>query len=388
MEADVWWRGNGGSGWACVLLGQDWFRPVPVAVADRLCGGTAMVTDQSALSFAGLLRQLRAGAKLTQEELAAAAGVSPRSVSNLERGINRTAHKDTAVLLAGALGLTGPAEELFVAAARGNVPAAQVLAAADGAGPRPTAVTGSPYRGLAVFGERDAGWFFGREAAAIALLERMSRLLAGVGLLVVSGASGAGKSSLLRAGVLPRIRKDGLAAAPGTASWPCLVFTPGRAALDELALRVAVLAGTDASAVRRGLAADPDGFALPARQAALAWPLAPAGDPNGAVAERDQPPPQRRLLLVVDQFEELFTQCAEEGQRRAFITALHAAATAGHGPDPSPAALVVLGVRADFEARCAIYPQLASAVQDRYLVTPMTERQLRMAITEPAKKAG
>src|SRR5579864_4004849 len=139
-----------------------------------LGGGTGMVTGQPALSFAGLLRQLRAEAKLTQEELAAAAGVSPRSVSNLERGINRTAHKDTAVLLAGALGLTGPTGELFVAAARGNVPPAQVLAAADGA--RPGAVTGSPYRGLAVFGEQDAEWFFGREAAATALLDRMSRL--------------------------------------------------------------------------------------------------------------------------------------------------------------------------------------------------------------------
>jgi hypothetical protein len=105
------------------------------------------------------------------------------------------------------------------------------------------------------------------------------------------------------------------------------------------------------------------------------------------VAERDQPPSLRRLLLVVDQFEELFTQCADEGQRQAFITALHAAATAAHGPDRAPAALVVLGVRADFEARCADYPQLAGAVQDRYLVTAMTERQLRMAITEPAKKA-
>ena len=188
-----------------------------------------MVTEQPALSFAGLLRRLRAEARLTQEELAAAAGVSPRSVSNLERSINRTAHKDTAVLLAGALGLIGPTAELFVAAARGNVPAAQVLAAAGDAGPRAGAVTGSPYRGLSVFGERDAGWFFGREAAAVALLDRMSRLLAGTGLLVVSGASGAGKSSLLRAGVLPRVRADGLAAAPGAALWPCVLFTPTRA---------------------------------------------------------------------------------------------------------------------------------------------------------------
>ena len=215
----------------------------------------------------------------------------------------------------------------------------------------------------------------------------MSRHLAGAGLLVVSGVSGAGKSSLLRAGVLPRIRADGLAAAPGAASWPCLVFTPTRAPLDELALRVASLAGADASAVRRGLAADPAGFALTARQAALARPRGPVGDSDGLAPERDQPAPQQRLLLVVDQFEELFTQCADEGQRRAFITALHAAATAGHGPDQAPAALVVLGVRADFEARCADYPELADAVQDRYLVTAMTGRQLRMAITEPAKKA-
>src|SRR5262245_56900175 len=346
-----------------------------------------MVTEQQAeLSFAGLLRRLRAEARLTQEELAAAAGVSPRAVSNLERGFSRTAHKDTAVLLAGALGLAGPAEELFVAAARGTVPPARVLAAADGAKPRPGAMAGSPYRGLAVFGEQDAAFFFGREAAASALLDRMSRLLAGTGLLVVSGASGAGKSSLLRAGVLPRIRAEGLASAPGAASWPCVVFAPTRGPLDELALRVAPLAGADAAAVRRGLAADPDGFALTARQAARAGPARPAKEPEGP-AQPDQLRPGR-LLLVVDQFEELFTQCAEEGQRRAFITALHAAATAGHGPDRAPAALVVLGVRADFEARCADYPELAGPVQDRYLVTAMTERQLQMAITEPAKTAG
>jgi transcriptional regulator with XRE-family HTH domain len=344
-----------------------------------------MVTGRPVLSFAGLLRQLRAGARLTQEELAASAGVSLGSVSNLERGINRTAHKDTAVLLAGALGLTGPAAELFVAAARDTVPASEVLAAAGGAR-QPGAVTGSPYRGLAGFGERDAGWFFGREAATTAVLERMSRLLAGAGLLVVSGVSGAGKSSLLRAGVLPRIRAEGLAAAPGAAWWPHVVFTPTRAPLDELALRVAPLAGVDASAVRRGLAADPAWFALTARQAALAAPSATAEEPDGDPAQRDQLR-QRRVLLVVDQFEEVFTQCADEGQRRAFITALHAAATVGHGPDQAPAALVVLGVRADFEARCADYPQLAGPVQDRYLVTAMTGRQLRLAISEPAKKA-
>ena len=346
--------------------------------------------DEPGLSFAGLLRQLRSEAKLTQEELAAAARLSPRSVSDLERGINRTAHKDTAVLLAGALGLAEPAGELFVAAARGKAPAAQVLAAARSAGPPPAgAATDSPYRGLRAFEEQDAELFFGREAAAAQVLERMSQQVAGLGLLVVSGVSGAGKSSLLRAGVLPRVRACGLAAAPGAASWPCLVFTPTRAPLDELAVRVGLLAGADAAAVRRELEADPAGFALTARQAALARLAGPAVDLAGPARNRDRPPPQqRRLLLVVDQFEELFTHCADEGQRRAFITALHAAATAGHGPDQTPASLAVLGVRADFEARCADYPELAGPVQDRYLVTAMTGRQLRMAITEPAKKAG
>ena len=345
------------------------------------------MAEQPELGFADLLRQLRAGARLTQEELAEAAGLSPRSVSDLERGIHRTAREDTALLLAAALGLAGPAGELFVAAARGKAQASEVLAAARGGAQRLRAVTGSPYRGLSAFEEQDAGLFFGRDAATSQVLERMSRLVAGGGLLVVSGVSGAGKSSLLRAGVLPRIRADGLAAAPGATSWPRVVLTPTRAPLDELALRVGVLARADAAAVRRGLETGPVWFALTARQAALAGPSGQAGDPDDRSAERDQPP-RPRLVLVVDQFEEVFTQCADEGQRRAFITALHAAATAAHGPDQAPAALVVLGVRADFEARCADYPPLAGPVQDRYLVTAMTERQLRMAITEPAKTVG
>ena len=94
------------------------------------------MAGQPALGFAGLLRQLRAEAGLTQEELAEAAGLSPRSVSDLERGINRTARKDTAVLLGGALGLAEPVRAMFVAAARGLAPAAEVLGAVRGVRPR------------------------------------------------------------------------------------------------------------------------------------------------------------------------------------------------------------------------------------------------------------
>ena len=93
------------------------------------------MAEQPMLGFAGLLRQLRVQAGLTQEELAQAAGVSPRSVSDLERSVSRTARKDTAVLLAGALGLAAPVRGVFVAAALGQVRAAEVLAAVRGCGP-------------------------------------------------------------------------------------------------------------------------------------------------------------------------------------------------------------------------------------------------------------
>src|SRR5580698_1391536 len=97
--------------------------------------------EQDSPSFAGLLRRLRAEAKLTQEELAETAGLSLRTVSDLERGIHRTARKDTALLLAGALGMPASAAVLFVAAARGRTPAADALDALRGSGRRPAETT-------------------------------------------------------------------------------------------------------------------------------------------------------------------------------------------------------------------------------------------------------
>jgi len=113
---------------------------------------------QAALSFGGLLRRLRDEAGLTQDELAEAAGVSQRAVSDLERGINATARKDTALLLAGALGLDGPAREPFIAAARGRSPAGEALAAATGATGTGSAAAAS--RTL----PRDIAAFTGRQA--------------------------------------------------------------------------------------------------------------------------------------------------------------------------------------------------------------------------------
>jgi transcriptional regulator with XRE-family HTH domain len=128
----------------------------------------AGVAAEAGLSFAGLLRQLRAEARLTQEDLAEAASLSPRSVSDLERGINRTAHKDTAKLLAGALNLTEPVRGLFVAAARGRVQAADVLAARHGLQPGASAAAAT--RAL----PRDVAGFTGRQAELAQLMETLA----------------------------------------------------------------------------------------------------------------------------------------------------------------------------------------------------------------------
>jgi tetratricopeptide (TPR) repeat protein/transcriptional regulator with XRE-family HTH domain len=150
------------------------------------------VAEQAGLSFAGLLRRLRSEAKLTQEELAEAASLSPRSVSDLERGINRTTRKDTAVLLAEALGLAEPVRALFVAAARGKTPAADVLAASEREAPgaSPAAATRSLPRAIAAF--------TGRQAELSRLLGALAAAGAGpgvVGIYAIDGMAGIGKTT-------------------------------------------------------------------------------------------------------------------------------------------------------------------------------------------------
>jgi transcriptional regulator with XRE-family HTH domain len=206
------------------------------------------MAEQPALGFAGLLRQLRAEARLTQEELAGAARLSPRSVSDLERGINRTARKDTAVLLAGALGLAEPVHDVFVAAALGRVPAAEVLAAKRG-------WPGCPYLGLVPFEEQEARLFYGRSELAEQLVRRLSQRLDGTGMLLVAGESGSGKSSLLRAGLMPRLAAGALG--PGSAVWPRRVIRPAASPLRELAICLGEVAGSDPVSLYRSLSAAP-----------------------------------------------------------------------------------------------------------------------------------
>jgi len=175
------------------------------------------VAEQAAPGFGGLLRQLRADAGLTQEELAGAARLSPRTVSDLERGISRTARKDTALLLADALGLAGPVRGVFVAAAQGRVLAAEVLAARAQA---PGAFAGNLPVPLSSFVGRVG------ELAELATAMRRSPLV------TVTGVGGVGKTRLAlhaAAGQLPSFR-DG--------AWLCELA----AAVDEETMAQAVAA--------------------------------------------------------------------------------------------------------------------------------------------------
>ena len=166
------------------LTGMEQSLPLPQAMTSPLIapGGEAMA-EQPALNFGGLLRQLRTEARLTQEELAEAARLSPRSVSDLERGISRTARKDTAGLLADALSLTGSARELFVAAARGRAPMTQVLAARDGTAPGACAVP------AATTPSGDSASLAGRQIELEHLLRTLTRAVAdGVVIVVIHAA--------------------------------------------------------------------------------------------------------------------------------------------------------------------------------------------------------
>ena len=353
--------------------------------------GCQIMGEHPALGFGGLLRQLRAEAGLTQEELAEAASLSPRSVSDLERGINRTARKDTAELLVAALGVAGPVRPLFVAAARGRAPAEDVLAALrEAAAPEGPAWPGGPYLGLVPFEERDAQLFYGRDELTDQLVRRLAGRLRDAGILLVAGESGSGKSSLLRAGLMPRLAAGALG--PGSERWPRRVIRPTASPLRELAMHLAEMAGADPVSVYGSLSAAPDEAPMLAGQAARTAAGRGAdpgpGGPAGAAAAA---PP--RLVLVVDQFEEVFIAGEDSEidllERKAFITALHAAATIPAGPGRLPPALVVTAVRADYLGRLIAYPPLKAALDaGPFTVGPMSEAELRLAVTGPAAEAG
>ncbi|MFI7589599.1 helix-turn-helix domain-containing protein [Spongisporangium articulatum] len=265
-------------------------------------------TIVSRTEFAARLTDLRETGGLSVREVARRSGIATSTLGGWFSGrhVPPLTMPEAFRALLVALEVTEPAEqEEWVEALR------RVRRAP---GPRPSSADlVGPYRGLAAYEPDDAEWFFGREDLVAQLRGRVD---AG-GVTVVVGVSGAGKSSVLRAGLVAQLRADGV---------PFALLTPGEHPLENL--------------------------------------------------ERALGPGAR--VLVVDQFEELFTLTTDEEERQAFLARLETV----DGP-------VVLGLRADFYARVLAYPWLQRAAQAGQLVVgPMTEAQLRRAVLGPATKAG
>jgi hypothetical protein len=212
----------------------------------------------------------------------------------------------------------------------------------------------SPFKGLPAFEEADAARFFGRKALTARLLDHLheSRFLA------VVGASGSGKSSVVRAGLIPAVRAQ--------RNRPVHLITPTAQPLEALATTLTRHSEsvTATATLIDDLRQDARSLHLYARKL--------LGD-------------QPALLLVVDQFEELFTLCRDESEREAFVANLVTAVAPGTG-GPIRA---VITLRADFYNHCLAYPRLHALLEaQQRIVGPMSAEELRQAIELPAQRQG
>ncbi|WP_405736089.1 helix-turn-helix domain-containing protein [Streptomyces sp. NBC_01537] len=284
--------------------------------------------------FAERLTDLRVDAGLTIRDLAKAVGVPTSTLGDYFAGRHLPPTRQPELLpeLLRACGVVGEREH------RSWTDGLRRLRQRAGRG----AGAATPYRGLASFRPEDAEWFFGREELVGTLISRLGEMIASGagGPLCVVGPSGSGKSSLLQAGLVPALRGGRLGAAgSGSAEErPVVLFTPGPHPMRQLQAQLGAL---------------PD---HPAR------PVAP--------------------IVIVDQFEEVFTTCRDSGEREEFTVVLDALTRT------TEPAVVVVGLRADFYGQALRHPALARALQESQVVVgPMTRDQLRQAIERPALKA-
>jgi WD40 repeat protein len=228
-----------------------------------------------------------------------------------------------------------------------------------------------PYRGLRVFDVDDSPFFFGRDALVQWLLNEVRIVMEGKVVnrfLAILGASGSGKSSVARAGLVAALKHDAI---PGSSRWPVAILRPGPDPVESLAVALsrALNVGQGAAALADLI----DGFQKNEKMLHL-------------VARQSLPEngPGMRLAVLVDQFEEVFTLCGKQDLHEAFIRNLLYAAKVAQGQT-----LVILTMRADFYTRCATNAELSAAFSDRHLlVGPMTDEELRRAVECPALLVG
>jgi DNA-binding SARP family transcriptional activator len=272
-------------------------------------------------------------------------------------------YSDTRRILAVELGID-PSPELQALEAAILRQDPGLLASPAAIGPSANRPLRNPYKGLRPFGEADAADFFGREALTARLVERLAEEARGSGLLAIVGPSGSGKSSVVRAGLVPAVRAG---AVDGSARWPVAVMLPGSRPFDELATALQSAGGETGTG-----AGVPSTAGLADDRAVLA----------GAI--ESLVPKGGRLLLVIDQLEELWTLAHDEVTPTAFIETLGAAlaSTAGR-------LVVVATLRVDHLEAALRSPALGPLVRNgTELVPPLDQDELARAIERPAARAG
>jgi energy-coupling factor transporter ATP-binding protein EcfA2 len=212
-----------------------------------------------------------------------------------------------------------------------------------------------PFRGLEIFREQDRQFFFGREVLVQRLLDKIERNR----FLVVTGPSGCGKSSLVQAGLISSLRQHS----------QVTLFTPRERPLEELAFALRTCYPEKnkptVEKLRKRLKEGMDILHLIARE----------------ILEYSD---KKNLLIIIDQFEELFAQTKSEDERRRFISLILDAVDIPNGP-----VTVILTIRSDFIGKCAFYKNLNMFVNDHFVqVEPMGIEELRQAIEEPARMVG
>jgi energy-coupling factor transporter ATP-binding protein EcfA2 len=228
-----------------------------------------------------------------------------------------------------------------------------------------------PYLGLKTFQPEDAALFFGRTAKIQELIDRLRNNFGTPKeerFVALIGASGSGKSSLALAGLSPSIQRGEL---PASAKWPLVRCRPGTRPWESLQIALSTN-----QQIALHLAALPALIVRPEDEQRRLHLTA-------QLALHDQPE-NHRLFILIDQFEEIFTLCNDEGARRQLIdNVLYATNVAGGRT------IVVLTMRADFYGQCASYPGLRAAIADHQsLIGPLSEEELREAIESPAQLAG
>jgi tetratricopeptide (TPR) repeat protein/transcriptional regulator with XRE-family HTH domain len=292
----------------------------------------------------------------SQEKLAEKSLLAPRTIQNIEQG--RPTHRATIAKVAVALGVA-PSDCI-----------APGTASAWRNQPRPAFpdvgcdLPPCPYRGLLAFREEDADVFFGRES----LTELLESKLEQRAIIQVSGPSGSGKSSLVAAGLIPALKRSD--------SWLVLYCRPGSDPFGALASALIPYLEADQDVISRAAHLPKLGEVL--EQGQICYLL------NQILAANRT----RGLLLVIDQFEELYTHCSTQSVRDSFLDKLLSVAGAAAAPSALGIKLVYT-IRADFVHRLLSHRGFTDAIQDADVkIGPMNRQELDAVIEKPASLSG